>query len=123
MHRIHTAIKYLEELRQGQLADANMIGKVVSCKTEVDYHINVKRANFSWQRGMKVGDGRFGKVYTAVNLKTGELMAMKVISFQPNDHKTIKEIADEIRTFEGIHDESLVRYYGVEVHRVSRIPR
>ncbi|XP_064627504.1 mitogen-activated protein kinase kinase kinase 4-like [Lineus longissimus] len=117
MHHIHQSIKYLEEERQSQLTEANMIGKVVSCKTEVDYHINVKRANFTWQRGMKVGDGRFGKVYTAVNLKTGELMAMKVISFQPNDHKTIKDIADEIRTFEGIHHENLVRYFGVELHR------
>lgn len=37
---------------------------------------------------------------------------------QPNDHKTIKEIADELKIFEGIRHKYLVRYYGVEIHRV-----
>uniref|UniRef100_S4R4B7 Protein kinase domain-containing protein n=1 Tax=Petromyzon marinus TaxID=7757 RepID=S4R4B7_PETMA len=39
------------------------------------------------------------------------------IRFQPNDHKTIKETADEIKIFEGINHSNLVRYYGVELHR------
>ena len=42
------------------------------------------------------------------------------VRFQPNDHQTIKDIADEIKIFEGICHPSLVKYYGVEVHRVSR---
>jgi mitogen-activated protein kinase kinase kinase 4 len=57
-------------------------------------------------------------VYTAVNNATGELMAMKEISFQPNDHKAIKNIAEELHIFEGIQDKHLIRYYGVEIHRV-----
>jgi len=64
------------------------------------------------------GQGRFGRVYTAVNNATGELMAMKEISFQPNDHKAIKNIAEELHIFEGIQHKHLIRYYGVEIHRV-----
>jgi len=64
------------------------------------------------------GQGRFGKVYTAVNNATGELMAMKEISFQPNDHKAIRKIAEELHIFEGIQHKHLIRYYGVEIHRV-----
>lgn len=64
------------------------------------------------------GQGRFGKVYTAVNNETGELLAMKEITLQPNDHKMIKRVAEEIKTFEGIKHEHLVRYFGVEIHRV-----
>ena len=32
-----------------------------------------------------------------------------------------KDIIDEIKTFEGINHRNLVKYYGVEVHRVSVI--
>lgn len=42
------------------------------------------------------------------------------IRFQPNDHKTIKETADELKIFEGIKHPNLVRYFGVELHRVRR---
>ena len=41
------------------------------------------------------------------------------IKFQPNDHGEIRDLADEIKNFEGIRHESLVKYYGVELHRVS----
>ena len=92
------------------------------------------------------GQGRFGKVYVAVNNKTGELMAMKevlefllcrrrngnwkskyyILSFnkialQPNDHRTMRSVVDELRIFEGIHHPHLVRYYGLEVHREEMI--
>jgi serine/threonine protein kinase len=66
------------------------------------------------------GQGRFGKVYTAVNNQTGELMAMKEIQLQPNDHRTIRRVAEELRIFEGIQHSNLVHYYGVEIHRVSQ---
>jgi len=68
-----------------------------------------------------VGEGQYGKVYSAVNVDTGELMAMKELRFQPNDLQTIKEIADELKIFESIQHPSLVKYYGVEVHRVSSV--
>lgn len=46
-------------------------------------------------------------------------MAMKEIQLQPNDHRTIRRVAEELKTFEGIHHQALVRYYGVEIHRVK----
>lgn len=41
------------------------------------------------------------------------------MKFQANDHQALKEIADEIIMFEGIQHLNLIKYYGVEVHRVS----
>ena len=41
------------------------------------------------------------------------------MKFQANDHQALKEIADEIILFEGIQHQNLVKYYGVEVHKVS----
>lgn len=67
-----------------------------------------------------LGQGRFGKVYTAVNIESGEMMAMKEIVLQHNDHRTIRHVAEELQILEGIHHQNLVRYYGIEVHRVSK---
>lgn len=43
------------------------------------------------------------------------------MKFQANDHQALKEIADEIILFEGIQHENLVRYHGVEIHKVNLI--
>ncbi len=48
-------------------------------------------------------------------------MAMKEIALQPNDHRTIRSVADELHIFEGIHHPHLVRYYGLEIHREEMI--
>lgn len=65
-----------------------------------------------------VGQGRFGKVYTVVNNQTGELLAMKEVQLQPGDHRAIRRVAEELQIFEGIQHRHLVRYYGLEIHRV-----
>lgn len=70
---------------------------------------------------LQIGQGRFGKVYTAVNNSTGELMAMKEITIQPNETRAIKNVAEELKIFEGISHKYLVKYYGVEIHRVSDV--
>ena len=40
------------------------------------------------------------------------------ITFHPNDHSAFQDLADEIKAFEGLAHDSLVKYYGCEVHRV-----
>lgn len=43
---------------------------------------------------------------------------MKVLPLQPNDHRSIRRVADEFRIFEGINHPHLVKCYGVEIHNV-----
>jgi mitogen-activated protein kinase kinase kinase 4 len=45
----------LEEERTKKLTEQRVIGREVSKKTENDYRINVRRINFRWQRGLKIG--------------------------------------------------------------------
>ena len=45
----------LEEERTKKLTEQRVIGREVSKKTENDYRINVRRVNFRWQRGLKIG--------------------------------------------------------------------
>ncbi|CAB1343885.1 unnamed protein product, partial [Coregonus sp. 'balchen'] len=101
MEAVRRSIKSFEDKRYAVMKQRNIIGQ--ACHTPKSYD--------------NVMHGQYGKVYTCINVDTGELMAMKEIRFQPNDHKTIKETADELKIFEGIKHPNLVRYFGVELHR------
>ncbi|XP_066472338.1 mitogen-activated protein kinase kinase kinase 4 isoform X4 [Tiliqua scincoides] len=119
METIQKSVQLFEEKRYREMRRKNIIGQV--CDTPKSYdnvmHVGLRKVTFKWQRGNKIGEGQYGKVYTCISVDTGELMAMKEIRFQPNDHKTIKETADELKIFEGIKHPNLVRYFGVELHR------
>jgi len=79
----------------------------------------LKRAGFRWQRLQHfVGRGRFGSVYTAVNLDTNQLMAVKQMKLQRRqDHQAMEHLLDEIKNFSKIQHKNLVRYFGAEVHQ------
>ncbi|XP_063163884.1 mitogen-activated protein kinase kinase kinase 4 isoform X5 [Candoia aspera] len=119
METVQKSVQLFEEKRYREMRRKNIIGQV--CDTPKSYdnvmHVGLRKVTFKWQRGNKIGEGQYGKVYTCISVDTGELMAMKEIRFQPNDHKTIKETADELKIFEGIKHPNLVRYFGVELHR------
>lgn len=55
MDRRKRAIMRLEERRQARLRDSGVIGVATSRKIEPDYRISVRRVNFRWQRGLKIG--------------------------------------------------------------------
>ncbi|XP_078504839.1 mitogen-activated protein kinase kinase kinase 4 isoform X1 [Lissotriton helveticus] len=119
MDAVQKSVQLFEEERYRNMRSKNIIGQV--CNTPKSYdnvmHVGLRKVTFKWQRGNKIGEGQYGKVYTCISVDTGELMAMKEIRFQPNDHKTIKETADELKIFEGLKHPNLVRYFGVELHR------
>ena len=118
--RVLIAVQKLDRNIDEKRRSQEIIGQVTDMRGVDKVHIKVRRVTFTWQRGIKVGQGRFGKVYTVVNNQTGELLAMKEVQLQPGDHRAIRRVAEELQIFEGIKDEHLVRYYGIEIHRVSR---
>uniref|UniRef100_A0A670YK06 Mitogen-activated protein kinase kinase kinase 4 n=1 Tax=Pseudonaja textilis TaxID=8673 RepID=A0A670YK06_PSETE len=122
MEAVQKSVQLFEEKRYREMRRKNIIGQVCDTPKSCDnvMHVGLRKVTFKWQRGNKIGEGQYGKVYTCISVDTGELMAMKEIRFQPNDHKTIKETADELKIFEGIKHPNLVRYFGVELHRVRR---
>ncbi|XP_026810400.1 mitogen-activated protein kinase kinase kinase 4 isoform X2 [Rhopalosiphum maidis] len=116
--RVMDAVNKLDHKLEEKLRSQELIGHIRhDYNIERIEYVRPRPVHFSWQRGIKIGQGRFGKVYTAVNNETGELMAMKEIQLQPFDHNAIRNVAVELRIFEGITHEHLVRYYGVEIHR------
>lgn len=111
------AIETLEKQIDNKLREQNLIGKVLHDRT-LNKNFHRRNVTFSWQRGIKIGQGRFGKVYTAVNNNTGDMMAVKEIALQHNDAITIKQVSEEMKILEGIMHPNIVKYYGVEVHKV-----
>lgn len=45
-------------------------------------------------------------------------MAMKEITIQPGEIRAIRNVAEELKILEGINHNNLVKYYGIEIHRV-----
>ncbi|KAL3279949.1 hypothetical protein HHI36_017455 [Cryptolaemus montrouzieri] len=114
--KVCEAVEILDSELDERLRKQGLIGKVMNLNSTTS-RIRQRYVNFTWQRGIKIGQGRFGKVYTAVNNSTGEMMAVKEIPLQPNDNLTLKRLADEMKILEGIIHKNLVKYYGIEVHR------
>ncbi|XP_076291139.1 mitogen-activated protein kinase kinase kinase 4 isoform X2 [Lasioglossum baleicum] len=115
--RFARAIQKVDSEIDERLKSRELIGQVTDRKAVDRVRIKARRVTFTWQRGIKIGQGRFGKVYTVVNNQTGELLAMKEVQLQPGDHRAIRRVAEELQIFEGIQQEHLVRYYGLEIHR------
>ncbi|XP_064549547.1 mitogen-activated protein kinase kinase kinase 4 isoform X2 [Drosophila montana] len=115
--RVRDAVNRLDLDLEEHLRERRLIGQVKALNSCDKVQIRARSVHFRWHRGIKIGQGRFGKVYTAVNNNTGELMAMKEIAIQPGETRALKNVAEELKILEGIKHKNLVRYYGIEVHR------
>lgn len=73
---------------------------------------------FAWVKGELIGVGTFGKVYLALNVTTGEMIAVKQTTISPqfvNNRKT-REIMNsfkaEVETLKDLDHENIVQYLG-----------
>ncbi|XP_041988766.1 uncharacterized protein LOC121740198 isoform X3 [Aricia agestis] len=114
--RVMEAIRALDRARDEQLQEAKAVGKVLESKVW-SYEPKLRQLTFKWQRGLKIGAGTFGKVYTVVNTASGQVLAMKEISIAAGDRRAVQRAANELRVLEGVLHPHLVRYYGCELHR------
>ena len=106
----------VEKSREDHLLEKRYIGKILD-QQRTQHVITATEVNFRWQLGLLIGEGNYGRVFSCVNLESGEPMAMKEIPFKSNDVEKIKKIADEINNVQGINHENLVKFYGAELHR------
>ncbi|KAK9451705.1 uncharacterized protein V1518DRAFT_409305 [Limtongia smithiae] len=114
----------LEEARRLQLEEQRSVGKVLDDSTTETQYLMFLTSSFSnvnirWQQGRFIGGGSFGSVYAAVNLETGDLMAVKEIRLQDSQsiRHIVKSIKEEMTVLEMLSHPNIVQYYGVEVHR------
>lgn len=117
------AVRELERNRAAVLSEQHIAGRVLEDKPENRslLFLASSSSNFAirWQQGKFIGAGAFGSVYSAVNLDSGSLMAVKEIKFQefsglPN---LVAQVKDELSVMEMLHHPNVVEFYGIEVHR------
>ncbi|OAV92975.1 STE/STE11/SSK protein kinase, variant [Puccinia triticina 1-1 BBBD Race 1] len=117
-------LEALDAARHEKLASLGLAGQ------ELDHNASDNRgllflasssSNISirWQQGRYVGGGTFGSVYLAVNLDTGDVMAVKEIRLQDitTAPKLVDQIRDEMNIMSLLRHPNIVEYFGIEVHR------
>ncbi|KAI9602210.1 hypothetical protein KEM48_000779 [Puccinia striiformis f. sp. tritici PST-130] len=117
-------LEALDATRHEKLASLGLAGQ------ELDHNATDNRgllflasssSNISirWQQGRYVGGGTFGSVYLAVNLDTGDVMAVKEIRLQDitTAPKLVDQIRDEMNIMSLLRHPNIVEYFGIEVHR------
>jgi mitogen-activated protein kinase kinase kinase len=114
----------LDDSRKQKEAERQALGRVLEESSEADRSLTFLSASASnwklrWQQGQFVGGGTFGSVYAAINLDSGQLMAVKEIRLQdPTLIPTIAgQIRDEMNVLEVLDHPNVVSYQGIEVHR------
>ncbi|KPI41913.1 MAP kinase kinase kinase wis4 [Cyphellophora attinorum] len=117
-------LEEIDNLRHERGPSKATLGKVLEGSNEADRSLtflssSATNITMRWQQGRYVGGGTFGSVYAALNLDTGNLMAVKEIRLQdPQVIPTIvKQIGDEMSVLAVLDHPNVVSYYGVEVHR------
>ncbi|KAJ8613494.1 hypothetical protein CTAYLR_002166 [Chrysophaeum taylorii] len=73
-----------------------------------------RRQKIRWQRGQMIGMGAFGRVYMALNLDTGELMAMKELDSAAVSSRARCALENEVALMQDLEHPNIVRYVGVE---------
>lgn len=118
------ALRDLEKSRFEIESSNRRVGRVMDQETAEDRYLGFLASSSSnislrWQQGRFIGGGTFGSVYLAVNLDSGQELAVKEIRFQDivSAPHLIKTIRDEMKVMEMLRHRNIVEYYGIEVHR------
>ncbi|CAI4037646.1 hypothetical protein SMKI_03G1240 [Saccharomyces mikatae IFO 1815] len=115
------AISNLEEI---MTRNPRQTGKVLDATDQDNKYLlslasSLSNISMRWQKRSFIGGGAFGKVYSAINLENGEILAVKEINI--HDTNTMKKvfplIKEEMTVLEMLNHPNIVQYYGVEVHR------
>lgn len=117
-------IEQLENSRKNNNGERAMLGRVLEESNEADRSLTFLSSssntlNLRWQQGAFIGGGTFGSVFAAVDLDSGQPMAVKEIRLQDPQliPKIASDIKDEMQVLEMLKHPNVVDYYGIEVHR------
>lgn len=79
-----------------------------------------KPGTVNWVKGELIGKGSYGRVYIALNVTTGDMMAVKQVELPATEierHDSrqqgmIKALRDEIELLKGLEHKNIVAYLG-----------
>ena len=114
----------IDTFRTQKEAEQQALGRVLQDSNEADRALTCLSSSATnvtrrWQQGQFVGGGTFGSVYAAINLDTGQLMAVKEIRLQDPQliPAVVSQVRDEMSVLQVLDHPNVVSYYGIEPHR------
>lgn len=117
-------LQEIDNFRKQKEAERQALGRVLEDSNEADRALtylssSATNVTLRWQQGQFIGGGTFGSVYAAINLDSGQYMAVKEIRLQdPQMIPTIvAQIRDEMGVLQVLDHPNIVAYYGIEPHR------
>eukprot|EP00428_Durinskia_dybowskii_P079376 CAMPEP_0170450012 /NCGR_PEP_ID=MMETSP0117_2-20130122/51549_1 /TAXON_ID=400756 /ORGANISM="Durinskia baltica, Strain CSIRO CS-38" /LENGTH=529 /DNA_ID=CAMNT_0010711289 /DNA_START=77 /DNA_END=1663 /DNA_ORIENTATION=+ len=79
---------------------------------------NLLKLNYEviWKKGELLGSGSFGKVYSGINLATGERMAVKEVTLRRGKkyRQQAQALQLEVKILSSLDHSNIIRYYGTE---------
>ncbi|KAJ2551547.1 Protein kinase of the Mitotic Exit Network [Coemansia sp. RSA 1933] len=66
----------------------------------------------NYQLGNCIGRGQFGSVYRALDLETGQMVAVKQISLEGQDSSNMDDVMQEVELLKSLSSPRIVRYHG-----------
>ena len=90
-------------------------------KTSISNDQLSKQPKINWQCGELLGQGACGKVYLGLNSDTGELMAIKQVSYAAADETFVRTIEAEVEILKNLRHDNMVRYLGMEKDESTKI--
>ncbi|KAJ2078885.1 Protein kinase of the Mitotic Exit Network [Coemansia sp. RSA 988] len=66
----------------------------------------------NYQLGNCIGRGQFGSVYRALDLETGQMVAVKQISLEGQDPSNMDDVMQEVELLKSLSSPRIVRYHG-----------
>ncbi|BGO96869.1 putative Cell division control protein 15 (putative) [Rhodotorula toruloides] len=67
----------------------------------------------TYQLGECIGRGQFGSVYRALNLNTGQVVAVKRISLEGKSENEVAELSNEVKLLRSLTHPAVVKYEGL----------
>ncbi|GAA5940349.1 uncharacterized protein JCM15063_002609 [Sporobolomyces koalae] len=71
------------------------------------------KPTLTYQLGECIGKGQFGTVYRALNLNTGQVVAVKRIKLEGKTEAEIEQLSNEVSLLQRLNHPAIVRYQGL----------
>jgi len=75
--------------------------------------VKLIRVEAKQQLGECIGKGQFGTVYRALNLNTGQVVAVKRIQLEGKTEAEIEQLSNEVSLLQRLNHPAIVRYQGL----------
>eukprot|EP00639_Heterosigma_akashiwo_P023535 CAMPEP_0206412720 /NCGR_PEP_ID=MMETSP0294-20121207/34200_1 /ASSEMBLY_ACC=CAM_ASM_000327 /TAXON_ID=39354 /ORGANISM="Heterosigma akashiwo, Strain CCMP2393" /LENGTH=134 /DNA_ID=CAMNT_0053873999 /DNA_START=31 /DNA_END=431 /DNA_ORIENTATION=+ len=79
-------------------------------RTSMELRITSSNTKCTYQMGSEIGRGGFGVVFNALNLETGDFVAVKRVSLENIDQESMGQLQVEIELLKKLNHQNIVKY-------------